>query len=56
MIIGIIMTSKKKDKVIYIRCSNKTFRRWRMFVAKYGLEDYEKALNLLLDNFGIEFI
>jgi len=50
------MVRQKKDKVIYIRCSEKTFRRWRMFVAKYGVEDYERALNMLLDNFGIEFI
>ena len=38
-----------KTRKIIIRCTEETWRRWRVFVASRGFENYEKALNYLLD-------
>ena len=41
--------SSTKDRVIFIRCSEETYRSWRVFTAKEGFKDYEKALKALMD-------
>jgi hypothetical protein len=38
-----------KAKVIYLRCTPETFKRWRLFIVKHDFSDYEEALNTLLD-------
>ncbi len=38
-----------KEKVLYIRCSDQTRRRFKEFVAKLGFKTAEDALNYLLD-------
>ena len=40
-----------KSKVIYIRCTPETFRRFRVFVAEKGFKNYEEALNYLLEHY-----
>ena len=37
-----------KSRVIYIRCSEETFKQWRVFTAEEGFSDYEKALRELM--------
>jgi len=37
-----------KEKVIYIRCGEETFREWRLFVVSKSFKNYEEALRYLL--------
>lgn len=41
-----------KEKVLYIRCSPETLKRFKILVAKGDYPDYEAALTALLDAFG----
>lgn len=36
------------DKDIFIRCSNKTRKRFRHFYVEYGFANYEKAIEELV--------
>ena len=38
-----------KTKRIVIRCTEETWRRWRVFIASKGFRNSEEALNYLLD-------
>ena len=42
------MASSKDEKILFIRCSSGTRKRFRHFVVEYGFENYEKALEELL--------
>lgn len=38
-----------KTKKIVIRCTEETWRRWRVFIVSKGFRNSEEALNYLLD-------
>ena len=39
----------EKKKVLYVRCSEKTFRRFRSLAATLGFTNHEKFLIYLID-------
>jgi len=47
---------REKEKVIYIRCSDRVYRAFKTFVASRGFRDYEGALEWLLAKASREWL
>lgn len=41
--------ARDKTKVVRVRCSPQTMKRFKVYVAEFGYKDQEDALNGLLD-------
>lgn len=49
---GVIIMSDK-NKILYIRCSEEVYRKFRVMFAYSGVKNYEEFLSRLLDIYDV---